>query len=622
MEDIFNNIVVVKRSGQRVSFNGLKIVLALKKAFDSVPNAYTEKDINKVYENVLNFIIENYKERKTINVEDIQDIIEDNLNRSKYKQVFEEFSKYRKNRAESRKAFSIKQQHKFVKSLEKIDCLNLSNSTPDQMLYSYGSVISLEYLKAYLMDNKYVKAHEEGRIFIHQLSYFNLGYIGPTHLKLDGYVNYDINELIYILIQAKKEINGEIAIDSIDGLLSDFVLEKFKTMLFAKTKKYLEINDYIGYVNLKKLEDKLNNLVNIEFNNYEDVFLNKKTIDLFRLAYDDTLKEIEVLLKTLFDTMLNILNKEGNYSISFGVSSTVQCCLVRDTLLDNLKNNKYDNIKFIYKLVNSTDAFLNDISKVIINNNVKLSLNNKRCVEYFSTGLRMSDSEIVTGKSNIANVSINMSRLGIKYPKLKDFYKALDETLEVSKNILEFMFETIGDKKKDNYKILFDNNIFDDEKLEYGQTIRKVIKNGTLNINLVGLKECCISLNSDNYNSLVLKILKYIRTRVDLMNSKTKLNFTLSSINYPDVSSYLIDIDKTAYGLINKVTKKEIYENISLITNINQIQRVTNYQKILNGGNVLEMILPSDITIDKVSKIIRELEKEDINFAYLKVGEL
>lgn len=33
---VFNELVVVKRSGQRVNFNSMKIAIAIKKAFDSV----------------------------------------------------------------------------------------------------------------------------------------------------------------------------------------------------------------------------------------------------------------------------------------------------------------------------------------------------------------------------------------------------------------------------------------------------------------------------------------------------------------------------------------------------------------------------------------------------------
>ena len=88
-KDLLEELVVVKRSGQRVNFNDTKIALAVKKGFDSVYEEYDEKLVNKVKEKVLSEIRKNYKDRKTIGVEDIQDIIEKELKILKYDEVYE-----------------------------------------------------------------------------------------------------------------------------------------------------------------------------------------------------------------------------------------------------------------------------------------------------------------------------------------------------------------------------------------------------------------------------------------------------------------------------------------------------------------------------------------------------
>ena len=79
--DFFNDIIVVKRSGQRVNFNTTKVAIAIKKGFDSVYEDYDEKLVNTVKEKVVDYIEKEYKDRKTIGVEDIQDII---VNMMKY----------------------------------------------------------------------------------------------------------------------------------------------------------------------------------------------------------------------------------------------------------------------------------------------------------------------------------------------------------------------------------------------------------------------------------------------------------------------------------------------------------------------------------------------------------
>ena len=63
-KDLLEELVVVKRSGQRVNFNDTKIALAVKKGFDSVYEEYDEKLVNKVKEKVLSEIRKNYKDRK------------------------------------------------------------------------------------------------------------------------------------------------------------------------------------------------------------------------------------------------------------------------------------------------------------------------------------------------------------------------------------------------------------------------------------------------------------------------------------------------------------------------------------------------------------------------------
>ena len=124
-QNAVDNLIVVKRSGQRVPFNGAKVAIAIKKGFDSVYEEYDEKQVNKVYEKVLHYIEKEYKERKTIGVEEIQDIIEDQLKKNGYEDVYQSFSDYRERRAASREAFGVKQQHKFIKAIQKEKMLML-----------------------------------------------------------------------------------------------------------------------------------------------------------------------------------------------------------------------------------------------------------------------------------------------------------------------------------------------------------------------------------------------------------------------------------------------------------------------------------------------------------------
>lgn len=242
------------------------------------------------------------------------------------------------------------------------------------------------------------------------------------------------------------------------------------------------------------------------------------------------------------------------------------------------------------------------IATLILNGkNIYIESNSNK--DYLSNGLLIDEAK---GKSNIANVSINIARLGIKYKSYnEEFYKELNESLELTKSALIFIFETIGDKLKDNYQYLFNNNLLDDEKLDYNQHIRKVIKAGTININLVGLKECAMVINSEDYQSTLNELIKAIRIRVNALKEDSKYNFTLSAINQENVSKEMIELDKSVYGNINKVTKKDEYENIGLVSNNNldsELKEFANYYKAFDGGILTEIILNKSTNVKHIGR--------------------
>ena len=95
-EEFFETIKVVKRNGSKVSFNGTKIAMAIKKGFDSIKIVnedddeilkYSSNDIQKVYGHVIKKIEKDYFDKASIKIEDIQDIIEEKLKKDKYDDV-------------------------------------------------------------------------------------------------------------------------------------------------------------------------------------------------------------------------------------------------------------------------------------------------------------------------------------------------------------------------------------------------------------------------------------------------------------------------------------------------------------------------------------------------------
>jgi len=192
-EEKTNTLKVVKRNGKKVDFDGAKIAVAIKKGFDSlikedVEPKYNEKDIQKVYQNVIKKIEKEYKDEEKIKIEQIQDLIEESLQKYNYEDVYKSFSEYRDRRNASRQVFADeKKMHKFLKSLEglglknafeedtKRENANIDGNSAMGTMLQYGSTVSKEFAKAYLMKKKYADAHDNGDIHIHDMDFLAMG---------------------------------------------------------------------------------------------------------------------------------------------------------------------------------------------------------------------------------------------------------------------------------------------------------------------------------------------------------------------------------------------------------------------------------------------------------------
>ena len=650
-EQVLSDLVVVKRSGQRVSFNGTKIAIAIKKAFDNVDVDISLKKVNKVYEDVLCYIKNNYATRKTINVEDIQDIIETKLKENKFYDVYQAFSDYRIKRAASRKAFSIKQQHKFVRAIERI--INENKSVigkPNDILLDFGKTISCEYTKAYVLDNKFVRAHDDGSIYIHNLDYFNLGNLSSTHLKFDNVINNNFPlDLIQMAINAKSEIDGEITLSKFDYILVPELISRFKSELKNAIEAYLNIEGFCEYVDVSKIEELIDkeNTLNINIDVFDSILLNKRVKELIVLAYNASYKKtIEWLsagIKQLLLHLNNNFQENKKYSISLGTNDSYEGNLINNCYVKQLLEVDYlENLTTIFKIRknNNMELYNKIVETIESGKNVALSFvessyndDAENEVEYFSNGRRIFENELYDSRSSIgrmivASVSVNMGRLGFEYKNknLKDFYLEFDGMLELAKNVLLSIFENMGNKYKENYRFVFNNNILDDDKLENGQKIRKILKKGALNIELVGLFECVINLEEDlaKQKELLLKILKFANEKVSKFIDESRLNFIISETSKSRPLKKLMDLDKAIYGIKKGVSDKPNYSRIDRLFNYkddinNDFKYIGKYQKMLSGGCLIEIELPKNISCNKISDMINLAIDSDIGFLKIMV---
>ena len=263
-EKLLENLKVVKRNGKKVDFDTAKVAIAIKKGFDGANKAedeeerYTTKDIQKVYQSVIKRILKEYKEEEKIKIENIQDMIEETLQKLGYEDVYKSFSEYRDRRAQSRKLFSDeKKMHKFLKSLEglglknakeedaKRENANIDGNSAMGTMLQYGSTVSKEFAKAYLMKPKFASLHDEGDIHIHDMDFFVMGTTtcmqidlnklfkggfstGHGHLREPQSIN-SYGALAAIAIQSNQnDQHGGQSIPAFDFYMAPGVLKTFK----------------------------------------------------------------------------------------------------------------------------------------------------------------------------------------------------------------------------------------------------------------------------------------------------------------------------------------------------------------------------------------------------------
>ena len=499
VDDITLNIKVVKRDGKKVDFDGSKIALAIKKGFDSVEvdeelseskeKKYTEKDIQKVYQAVVGRIEKEYKDSEKIKIETIQDTIEDVLQKKGYEDVYDSFSQYRERRANSRKLFfDEKKTHKFLKSIEglglksakeedaKRENANVDGDTAMGTMLQYGSTISKEFAKSYLMKHKFAEAHDNGTIHIHDMDFLPMGTTTCMQIELDrlfkngfstghGHLRSPNDIMSYsalaaIAIQSdQNDQHGGQSIPAFDYYMAPGVLKTFKKQLKQQIYDLLDYSDLLSFVNIDKIVkdvDKINS-IDLDIEMFKNYYKESKAIErLFRKSYEKALQKTDRITYQAMEAFIHNLNTMHSRagaqvpfsSINFGTdTSTEGRMVIKNFLLateqglgkgetpifpvsifkvkEGVNYNKEDKNYDLFKLAIKVSAkrLFPNFSFLDAPHNLPFYKEGDFRTEVGYMGCRtrvMSDvtdpdNETTGGRGNLSFTSINLPRIGIKH---------------------------------------------------------------------------------------------------------------------------------------------------------------------------------------------------------------
>ena len=340
LDDKILELIVVKRDGKKTKFEEEKIAIAIKKGFDSVEDSkYTENDITKVYESVVKDITKKYSDKKSIKIEDIQDLIEEKLKKYEYMDVYDNFSAYRKLRNKSRNLFKEK-EHKFLKSIESLgmedaknvdakrENANVDGDTAMGTMLQFGSTLTKEFAKSYLMKQRFAEAHDKGAIHIHDMDFMPMGtttccQIDLNELFKDGFSTghghlrtpnsiMSYAALAAIAIQSNQnDQHGGQSIPAFDYYMAPGVIKTYKKSLKQEIYDYLELEGFLNFIKFNKIEKEIDKINTIDYDiSNLDIFAKEeeRVLKIFRLANKKALKKTDKMTYQAMESFIHNLN--------------------------------------------------------------------------------------------------------------------------------------------------------------------------------------------------------------------------------------------------------------------------------------------------------------------------
>ena len=164
--------------------------------------------------------------------------------------------------------------------------------------------------------------------------------------------------------------------------------------------------------------------------------------------------------------------------------------------------------------------------------------------------------QIAYSRGNLSFTSLNLPRIAIEsHGDEKLFYEKLEAMLELVAQQLLDRFEIQANKCVYNFPFLMGQGVWlDSDKLGVQDSIRDVLKHGTLSIGFIGLAETLTSLygqhhgQSEEMEKKGLEIVGFMRDFCDKKSQEYKMNFTLLATPAEGLSGRFIRMDQQRYG--------------------------------------------------------------------------
>ena len=524
---------ILKRDGEVVEFDIQKIANAMKKAFDATRTPYTPSIIDFLALRVSADFLPKIKDG-VVSVEDIQDSVEAVLSQGGYENVAKAYILYRKQREKLRNMNASYLDYKSTvdQYLKALDWRVKENSTVTYsvggLILSNSGAITANYWLSEIYDEQIGAAHRNCDMHIHDLSMLT-GYCAGWSLKqliqegLGGipgkitsspakHLSTLCSQMVNFLGIMQNEWAGAQAFSSFDTYLAPFV--KVDNLSYKEVKQCLQ--SFIYGVNTPSRWGTQAPFSNITL----DWTVPKDLANLpaiiggeeMDFTYGDCAEEMKMINKAFIEIMI-----EGDANGRGFQYPIPTYSITRDFDWSDTENNrllfemtaKYGT-PYFSNYINS-DMEPNDVRSMCCRLRLDLRELRKKSGGFFGSG---------ESTGSIGVVTINMPRIAYLAEDEADFYKRLDQIMDIAARSLKV--------KRTVITKLLDQGLYPYTKRYLGSFDNHFSTIGLVGMNECGLnarwvradmtKEACQKFTADVLNHMRERLSDYQEEYGDLYN--------------------------------------------------------------------------------------------------------
>ncbi len=646
---------VVKRDGRIVGFNEEKIVTAIRKAMLHTDKGEDIHLIQQITDHV------SFHGKPQMTVENIQNAVEIELMKSKRKDVAKAYIAYRNQRSIARKA---KTRDMFLEIINvksndiTRENANMNADTPAGMMMKFASETTKPFVDDYLLSEESREAVKNNYLHIHDKDYYPTKSLTCCQHPLDNILNHGFTAghgssrpakrietasvLACISLEtAQNEMHGGQAIPAFDFYLAPYVrlsfIEEVKALEDLNGENYAHLYNKVFDDYLPKPLDSL-----------------KGEVRVVQHAINKTVARVHQAMEAFIHNMNTIHSRGGNQvvfsSVNYGTDTSAEGrCVMRELLKSTYNgvgngetaifpiqiwkkkrgvnylpdDRNYDLYEFACQ-VTARRFFPN-----FLNLDATFNQSDDWCVddpkrylhEVATMGCRTRVFEnrfgpkTSVGRGNLSFSTINIVRLAIecmdvknKEERINKFFAKLDYMLDVTANQLNERYDFQKTAYAKQFPLLMRSLWLGADKLNPDDTIESIINQGTLGIGFIGLAECLKALigqhhgESGEAQELGLKIVSYMRNRVNEYSEKFHHNYSLLATPAEGLSGKFTKIDRKAFGVIEGVTDRDYYTNSNHVpvyykcSARHKAEIEAPYHEMTRGGHIFYVEIDGDAT--------------------------